>query len=403
MRQGSLHRTVVALQGTALLLLFVMFTGCAGGPSALERKADALMRHGMARDAVRLVRAEIVRLPGDARLHELLGRAQLALGDDVAADSAFREACTLDTSYVAVMVSDYVREGSARLSSGDLGRARPLFEWALTAEPQAAARIADSCLAAGTRLVARAPDQAEDVFNVASSMSPEAAPKIGRAWLEDARRVVAADPGRGEADLDRAVGWAPDLSAEAGKLVATAMQRGDPALRERLAALVDRYGNSGQSGFVEASGRSRTQRQIMVSAAGGWISSGFEVAAGDTLRFEPSGTVRAEARRDGWVSDPCGPAGWPARSMEWLETATKTLPLPRSPRMALIARLAGTGPFAVPGAMRFVAPQNGRLEFAVNEFPDKLGAAAGAFKVLVDAPMSALRQNVAGAAASQGR
>jgi hypothetical protein len=386
-----------------MLFCLSMVVGCAGGPFAVERKADALIRHGMARDAVRLVRGEIARSPGDARLHELLGRAQLALGDDAAADSAFRQACTLDTAYVAVMVSDYVREASARLTAGELVRARPLIDWALNAEPQASVRIADSCMAAGTRLLARSPDQADEVFTIASSMSAEAPPRIGRAWLEVGRRVLSADPGRGEAALDRAVGWAPDLSAEAGRIVAAAMQRGGPALRERLAMLVDRYGSSGQSGFIEASGRSRTERQVVVSAMGSWVSSGLEVAAGDTLRFEPSGSVRAEARREGWVSEPCGPAGWPARSMEWLEEGSRTLPLPMAPRMALIARLAGSGPFAVPGPIRFVAPQNGRLEFAVNEFPDRSGAAAGAFKVLVDAPMSALRPKAVGAAVSQGR
>lgn len=390
MLQGTAGRWVAAA-GSSLTLAATLSLGCGQGPSAVERKAEVLTRHGMAQAAVLLIQQEIARMPNDGKLHILLGRTQLSLGDYASADSAFRRACVLDTNFVGPMVSAYIGEGRTRLVAGDLERAKWSLSRAAEADPSAAARVADTCLAAGARLIDTAPQRADEVFGLAAGYHPAINEKIGLAWLEAGRLALGVAPARGQADLDRAVSWAPALSREAGKAVASAMQKSDQATREQLAPLVERYGEGGRSGFMAASGQSRSRRTVVVSVAGGWVASGFEVQTGDTLGLEPTGSVRAEARHQGWVSEPCGPAGWPAQSMEWLEGGTTRLPLASSPRMALIGRIGNERPFAVSRSIFLVAAQSGQLAFAVNEFPDKVALAQGHFAVGIEAPMRALR------------
>ena len=389
MSRGAAFRVVTLAFLVAGLLSMGLF-GCSSGPSGIERKADALIRHGMAQDAARLVRQEILRSPGNPKLEALLGRTQLAMQDYAGADSSFHSACMLDTSFVAVMASAYFDAGRAHLADGDLERARWTLGRATEADPSCASRVADTCVTAGTRFIESDPGRAGEIFSLASRIRPATAEKIGRAWLVAGSRALSSDPARGQSDLDQAVSWAPTLSREAGQAIASAMQRADQATREGLAPLADRYGQNGRSGFVQASGGTRAHRAVNVPASGGWAPSGFVLAAGDTITLAPSGSVRAEANRDGWVSEACGPAGWPAQSMEWMTESRNTLPLSGAPRMALIARVGGDRPFAIPRSMSYVAVGAGPLELAVNEFPTKARSASGRFTVAIDAPMRAL-------------
>jgi hypothetical protein len=114
------------------------------------------------------------------------------------------------------------------------------------------------------------------------------------------------------------------------------------------------------------------ERQVSVSAVEPWSDAGIEVRAGQTLYFEPSGTVRwGRDRRDG----PAGERNWPNNPAR---------PMPNRPGAALIGKVGGgSRDYFFIGDDRggIQMRVNGRLFLGIND--DALGDNSGNFRAVV--------------------
>jgi hypothetical protein len=128
------------------------------------------------------------------------------------------------------------------------------------------------------------------------------------------------------------------------------------------------YGNNGS--WSSDNLRSRT---VSVYADRQWTDTGITVRAGDTIRFDPSGTIEwGPDRHDG----PEGESNSPYNGNR---------PLPNRAGGALIGRIGtGTGDMFYIGGDRgtFRARTSGRLYLGVND--DYLRDNSGAFRVVID-------------------
>lgn len=398
----SCHSRMVRLFSRSLLVVVLFSAGCGGGASSLEKRVDALIQRNLADQAIGLMRAELARSPGNPRLHALLGRARLATGDIAGADSAFGQACALDTTYFENYVSTFIAQGSKWVEGSRWDLADGAFRSALARDPAASGRVAAALASGGSRLLPTQPGEADRAFDAAFQYDTTSRKRVARSYLDFAKTQIEAQPRAAAEDLKRALAWDPALGGEVGSVVSSAVARGDSALGALL-PLLDRLDAGSRASFLrQVSGRRHSFATIVAGRAG-WTRCPFDLAVGDTLVLEPEGEVRAEAGRDGWISDPCGPAGWPAKSMGWWEGEAGGLLAPRFPRMALVARVGGGAPFAVPRRRVWVVDVPGPLSLAVNEVPQRASQGTGSFTVRLEAPLSALRSADAGAHAAEGR
>jgi hypothetical protein len=384
-------RTAVASNcGVLLFLSLFVATGCGSGPGAIERRADALIRRNMSAEAVQLVRAELTKSPRDPRLLALLGRIQLKTGDVAGADSVFRVACSVDTTYFDQYVSAFIEQGGEWAGQGREGLAAQAFTNAMERNPTSSGRIAAALVAAGTRLLPSDGPAADRAFSAASQYDSTCRGAIARAHFAFAKTLLAGNPAASAEELERAAAWDPGLDGPIGEVAGTAVAGDDRAVTALL-PLAERLGPAGHEAFLRKVAGRRHSVQVAVTVPAGWTPCPFELQPGDTVILEPRGTVRAEAGREGWVSDPCGPAGWPAKSMNWWEDEAGALLAPGFPRLALLARVGGGRPLAVATRRTWVADAAGLLTLAVNDVPQRARQGAGSFTVRVEAPLSAYR------------
>lgn len=139
----------------------------------------------------------------------------------------------------------------------------------------------------------------------------------------------------------------------------------------------------------------RLTRRIEVSPRSGWVGTHFVLATGDTIRLHATGSVRAEAAHEGWVSEPSGPEGWPASRMEWFAESEDHLRVAAAPRMALLARIGAGEPASVVASPVLVAGAPGELMLCVNDVPAKASQASGSFHVEIEGPRRALPDSLA--------
>lgn len=386
----------------ALLVSLLLTAGCGGDVKSLEKRADALVVRNLAAQAIDAVRAELAKSPRDPRLLALLGRVKLATGDIAGADSAFGQACALDTSYFANYVSTFIAQGTTWVESSRWDLADRAFSSALEHDASASDRIATGLVAAGSRLLPSLPADADRAFASAFHFDTTTRVRIARAYLDFAGGRLVDRPRDASSDLERALAWDGALAGEIGTVVGAAAARGDSTIHA-LMPLIGRLGARGRSTFIrQVSGR-RYSTSVTVAGHDGWMRSPFEVAIGDTVVLDPHGVVRAEAGRDGWVSDPCGPAGWPTKSMAWWEGEAGRMLAAGFPRMALIARVGGGAPFAVPGRRVWIADTSGPLALAINDVSQRAFQGAGSFTVQLEGPLSAYFPADAGSPAAEGK
>lgn len=190
--------------------------------------------------------------------------------------------------------------------------------------------------------------------------------------------------------FDLAVKIRPSIAPAIGAALARAAKGSDADRLASARQLADRYGAGAEASFDSAFVGSRLTQDVAVGADRGWVPTTFLLAPGDTVWLEATGTVRAEAAHEGWVSDPHGPAGWPSGAVAWQEERGDLLD-PGAPRMALLARVgAARGvPTGERIALQGLGP--GRLFLGVNEAPARARMASGSFHVRVTAPARCIR------------
>jgi Ca2+-binding EF-hand superfamily protein len=110
-------------------------------------------------------------------------------------------------------------------------------------------------------------------------------------------------------------------------------------------------------------------RTIELDAARGWMNTGFDVRAGETITFEAKGTVQLS----GNAADTAGPAGSGRR--------VRSAPLPNGNAGALIARIGESPAILVGSRETITASQSGRLYLSVND--DHLADNLGHFIVVI--------------------
>lgn len=133
------------------------------------------------------------------------------------------------------------------------------------------------------------------------------------------------------------------------------------------ASTIGSGGVSTTDGLAPASGR------VRVPASAGWVNTGVQVAAGQTILFNTTGEVRLSANGD----DVAGSAG----SKQGRHAGGS--PVPSVLAGALIGRIGNGAPFAIGNQTSISAPASGMLWLAVND--DVLGDNAGEFGVDVTA------------------
>jgi hypothetical protein len=107
-------------------------------------------------------------------------------------------------------------------------------------------------------------------------------------------------------------------------------------------------------------------RSVVVPANVAWTNTGFNVARGQWLRFEPSGEIRLSFNGD----DMATAAG--AKSFRFAQKA----PIPTIPAGALIGRVGNGQPFSIGDTTQaFQMPADGRLFLGINDdhLPDNSG------------------------------
>lgn len=104
-------------------------------------------------------------------------------------------------------------------------------------------------------------------------------------------------------------------------------------------------------------------RTIELDAARGWMNTGFDVRAGETITFEANGTVQLSDN----AADTAGPAGSGRR--------VQSAPLSNASAGALIARIDDSPAILVGTRQTITASRSGRLYLSVNDdhFADNLG------------------------------
>ena len=104
-------------------------------------------------------------------------------------------------------------------------------------------------------------------------------------------------------------------------------------------------------------------RTIELDAARGWMNTGFDVRAGETITFEAKGTVQLSNNS----ADTADPAGSGRR--------VQSAPLPNASAGALIARIDDSPAILVGRRQTITASRSGRLYLSVNDdhFADNLG------------------------------
>jgi hypothetical protein len=386
----------------SLLMLGLLCAGCGGGASSLEKRVDALIRRNLASQAVELVRADLARSPRSPRLLSLLGRARLATGDLAGADSSFGQACALDTTYFEGYVSSLISQGSTWVQDSRRDLADAAFRTALARNPGAGGQVAAALVTGGSGLLPTRPDEADQAFETAFQYDTTSRKDIARAYFDGAKAELQAHPRAAAADLERALAWDATLGGEVATVVSAAVARGDSVL-DALMPLVHRLDPGSRAAFSRQVAGRRHAASVTVAGRDGWAACPIDLAVGDTLILEPAGEVRAEAGRDGWISEPCGPKGWSAKSMGWWEDGSGGLLATRHPRMALVARVGAGSPFAVPGRLIVVTDVAGPLRLAVNDVPARAREGSGSFTVRIEAPMSAARPAGARAQTAEGR
>ena len=137
----------------------------------------------------------------------------------------------------------------------------------------------------------------------------------------------------------------------------------------------DSYRDDGYYGNDSLGNGNLRQRTVSVYADRQWTDTGISVRAGDTIRFDPTGSIEwGPGRQD-------GPAG------EVNSPYNRSRPLPNSAGGALIGRIGtGSGDMFYIGGDRgtFRARTSGRLYLGVND--DYLQDNSGTFRVLVEHP-----------------
>jgi hypothetical protein len=104
-------------------------------------------------------------------------------------------------------------------------------------------------------------------------------------------------------------------------------------------------------------------RTIELDSARGWMNTGFDVRAGETITVEANGTVQLSDN----PADTAGPAGSGRR--------VQSAPLANANAGALIARINDSPPILVGKRQTFKPDRSGRLYLSVNDdhFADNLG------------------------------
>ncbi|MEW6320006.1 MAG: LecA/PA-IL family lectin [Acidobacteriota bacterium] len=125
------------------------------------------------------------------------------------------------------------------------------------------------------------------------------------------------------------------------------------------------------SGFGPGRPAGLREREVSVNAGAGWVDTGIDVRAGQSVYFEASGRVRwGRDRRDG----PEGESNSPYNAAR---------PLPNRPAAALIGRIGSSEEYFFigneQGPIRMRA--SGRLHLGVND--DYLEDNSGSFRVVV--------------------
>jgi Ca2+-binding EF-hand superfamily protein len=111
-------------------------------------------------------------------------------------------------------------------------------------------------------------------------------------------------------------------------------------------------------------------RTIELNAARGWMDTGFEVRAGETITFQASGTVQLSNN----PGDTAGPGGSGRRA--------QSAPIPTAPAGALIARIGDALPIVIGARQTMTARQSGRLYLSVND--DHLADNLGDYIVVIE-------------------
>ena len=104
-------------------------------------------------------------------------------------------------------------------------------------------------------------------------------------------------------------------------------------------------------------------RTIELGAARGWMNTGFDVRAGETITFEAKGTVQLSNN----AADTADPAGSARR--------VQSAPVPNGNAGALIARIGDSPAILIGRRQTITASHSGRLFLSVNDdhFADNLG------------------------------
>lgn len=129
----------------------------------------------------------------------------------------------------------------------------------------------------------------------------------------------------------------------------------------------------GSGGVTTTDGLAAASGRVRVPATAGWVNTGLQVAAGQTLLFNTTGEVRLSANGDDVASSAGSKQGRHAGGS----------PVPSVLAGALIGRIGNGAPFAIGNQTSIPAPGSGMLWLAVND--DVLGDNAGEFGVDITA------------------
>ena len=329
-----------------LCALPLLVAGCGAGSSSLDTRVDALLQRSMYKEATALVEGALRSKPVNAHALLLLGRCRLAVADFKGAQEAFGAACAADTNQFALSGAAYRKQAQAWFAHDQV-------------------------------------ENAAQAIAASDAISPKDRERARQAWLDAAEARAAENPERGIALLVRGVAFdsalRPRASAIATRIVSAA------PVSER-AAMLARADALGSLAISENAGL-RARRSIRIAPTEGWVTTPISVARGDTVELAATGLVRAEAAHAGWVSEPCGPAGWQRSRMDWLAETGVTPIVAAAPRMALLAR-AGQGAVRVVGShSTLVADQAGLIALCINDVPAQAQLAAGSFQVEIESPL----------------
>jgi tetratricopeptide (TPR) repeat protein len=385
---GVLSFLSLALLASALMGLA---SGCGRASIALEHRVHALVSRNMNAEAGQLVRSALVKRPEDPQLLALLGYVHLSSGEFRSADSAYALACSRDTVLFDRYADDLIARGGLLLDQSEWDLAWQVFDRARTVSPERREEIGQAYATKGGSLIEERTEDADRLMETAVQFDSSVRGEVANAYFQAGKRGLLSDIESALGHMDRAITWQPAFEESVGLVLGATAPLVADRPRDLITSFIERLGGETRSRFNVGAGNGRSTLRVEVLPAAGWTRARVEVRQGDTLQFFPSGTVRAEAGREGWISEPCGPGGWSQKYMEWLEEGVAALPDPRAARMSLVARIGGGAPFLVATSGIRVADASGPVYLAVNEFSEHAGKASGGFTVRLQVPVSALR------------